>query len=58
MLSVVTTVILSAGNAEEIAIASEHISLLMHFIEGIYICPPQWRGVIAGIYICPPHQDS
>ena len=37
MLSVVKTVVLSAGNAEEVAISSEHISLLMHFIAGIYI---------------------
>ena len=39
MLSVVKTVVLSAGNAEEIVIASEHnfiSSLLMHFIVGIY----------------------
>ena len=35
MLSVVKTVVLSAGNAEEIAIASKHISSLMHFIAGI-----------------------
>ena len=51
MLSVVKTVVLSAVNAEEIAIASKHISLLMHFIAGIYICPPRWREVIAGIYM-------
>ena len=35
MLSVVKTVVLSDGNAEEIAIASKHISSLMHFIAGI-----------------------
>ena len=54
MLSVVKTVVLSAGNAEEIAVSSEHISLLMYSIAGIYICPPQWREVIVGmIYIYP-----
>ena len=58
MLSVVKTVVLNAGNLEEIAISSEHISSLMHFIAGIYICPPRWREVIAGIYICPPCQES
>ena len=36
MLSVVKTVVLSAGNAEEIAIVSKHISSLMHFMTGIY----------------------
>ena len=40
MLSVVKTVVLSARNAEEIAIASlslsKFISSLMHFIAGIY----------------------
>ena len=30
MISVVKTVVLSAGNAEEIAISSKHISSLMH----------------------------
>ena len=58
MFNVVKTAVFSAVNAEEMAIASKHISLLMHFIEGIYICPPRWRGVIAGIYICPPRQES
>ena len=60
MLSVVKTVVLSAGNAEEIAIESKHISSLMHFIAGIYIiiiCPLWRREVIAGkiiiIIICP-----
>ena len=38
MLSVVKTVVLSAGNVEDIAISSKHISSLMHFIAGIYIC--------------------
>ena len=37
MLSVVKTVVFRAGNVEEIAISSRHISLLMHFIAGIYI---------------------
>ena len=42
MLSVVKMVVFIARNAEEIVIASEHISLLMHFIAGIYIykCMP------------------
>ena len=34
---VVKTVVLSAGNAEEIEISSKHISSLMNFIDGIYI---------------------
>ena len=55
MLSLVKTVVLRAENAEEIAISSKHISSLMHFLAGIYICPPRWREVIAGIYIqCMP----
>ena len=58
MLRLVKTVVLNAEKAEEIAISSKNISLLMHFIAGIYICPPRWREVIAGIYICPPHQES
>ena len=41
MLSVVKTVVLSAGKGEEIAIASKHnyndISSLMHFFAGIII---------------------
>ena len=49
MFSVDKSMFFSVVNAEEIAIASKHISLLMHFIEGIYICPPRWREVIAGI---------
>ena len=37
MLNVVKTVVLSAENAEEIAIASKHITSLMHFVADIYI---------------------
>ena len=56
MLCVVKTVVLSAGNTEEIAISSKYISSLMHFIAGIYsICPPRWLEVIAGIYIYIPY---
>ena len=39
MLSVVKTVVFSAGNAEEIAIASTHNSALMHFIASINYTP-------------------
>ena len=53
MLTLDKTAVWNAENAEEIAISSKHISSLIHFIAGIYICPPRWREVIVGIYIIP-----
>ena len=51
---------MSAGNAEEIAIASKHISSIIYFIEGIYIImPSEVAEVIAGIIIIfPQRQES
>ena len=44
MLRLVKTVVLNAEKVEEIAISSEHISSLMHFIAGIYICALRGGG--------------
>ena len=52
MFSVVKSVVFSVMNAEEIAIASKHISLLMHFIEGIIYMPSAVAGSNCGhIYV-------
>ena len=58
MFSVVKSVVFSVMNAEEIAIASKHISLLMHFIEGIYMSSAVAGSNCGHIYICPPCQES